>query len=214
MAGIEDITAKRIIPVLVLERASAATPLGDALVAGGIHVAEVTFRTDAAEGAIRQLAGRSDLLVGAGTVLDAAQVDAAVDAGAGFIVSPGLLPEVVHRAGERGVPVTPGAVTPSEIMVALSLGINVVKFFPAGTYGGASAIKALAAPFRQVRFIPTGGVSETNLSDYLSLPMVPAVGGSWMAPPELIAAEEFGQIVELSRAAVNAAHNCKPGVKE
>ena len=148
---------------------------------------------------------QADLLVGAGTVLTPEQVDVAVDAGARFIVSPGLRADVVERAQQRAVPVIPGAVTPSEVMAAQALGLTTVKFFPASTYGGASAIKALHAPFRDVQFIPTGGVSLANLADYLSLPYVPAVGGSWMVPADAVDAGDFELVARLSAEAVAAA---------
>lgn len=209
MGVLDEMVAARLVPVVVLENAADAAPLADALVAGGIPVAEVTFRTAAAEDAIRSIANRSDMLVGAGTVINAAQVDRAVDAGAKFIVSPGLLPEVVLRAQELGVVVVPGAVTPSEIMTALSLGLTTLKFFPANVYGGAPALKALGAPFPQVSFVPTGGVSADNLGDYLGLGNVVAAGGSWMVNPSLIASGDFAKITELSRSAVAAAASFK-----
>lgn len=209
MAVLDTMVEALLVPVVVLEDPADAVPLGDALVAGGIPVAEVTFRTAAAPDAIKALAGRDDLLVGAGTVISAEQVDRAVDAGARFIVSPGLLPEVVRRAQERDVAIVPGAVTPSEIMTALSLGLDTVKFFPANVYGGPSAIKALGAPFGQVRFVPTGGVSAENLDTYLSLPNVIAAGGSWMVKPSLFADGDFTAVTELSKAAVAAARKIK-----
>ncbi len=204
--GVEqDMLTAGIVPVVVLEDHALAADLGRALLVGGIPVAEITFRTEAAAKSIEEMAQVDGMLVGAGTVVSPEQVDAAVDAGARFIVSPGLLPSVVRRAQERGVPIVPGAVTPSEIMTALSLGLDTVKFFPANVYGGPSALKALGAPFRQVKFIPTGGVSLDNLAHYLGLPNVAAVGGTWMVKPELLAARDFAQVTELSRAAVAAA---------
>lgn len=199
--------ADRLVPVIVLQSAADAKTLGAALAAGGIKVAEVTLRTDAGIESIRAMADLPDFLVGAGTVVNAEQVDRAVDAGARFIVSPGLLPEVVLRAQELGVTVVPGTVTPSEIMQALSLGLDTLKFFPASIYGGAAALKALGAPFPQVRFIPTGGVSADNLADYLALPNVAAVGGSWMVSPSLIRAGRFDEISVLSRQAMAVVHN-------
>lgn len=199
---LDSLLAGRIVPVVVLEDANDAEPLGDALAAGGLPVAEVTFRTAAAEDSIRELARRGDLLVGAGTVIDAEQVDRAVAAGARFIVSPGLLPEVVLRARHHGVPVVPGAVTPSELMQALALGLDVLKFFPAGVFGGAAALQALGAPFPQVRFVPTGGVSAANLAEFLALGNVAAVGGSWMVQPALIRAGDFDAIAAATREAV------------
>lgn len=189
-------------PVVVLERATDASNLADALVSGGLPVAEVTFRTDAAEESIRAMSARGDIIVGAGTVLTVEQVDRAVDAGAQFLVSPGTNSRVIKRSQELGIPILPGAVTATEIQAVLDLGLDVVKFFPASTSGGAAAIAALAAPFRGVRFVPTGGVSASNLGDYLRIPAVAAAGGSWMVSPKLIAAGEFDQIRTLTAAAV------------
>ena len=186
-----------IIPVVVINRADRAEALGEALVAGGIPIAEVTFRTEAAPEAIRRMSANAELLVGAGTVLSAGQVDQALDAGAQFIVSPGFSAEVVRRAQHHGLPVFPGAVTPSEIMAALDLGLTTLKFFPAGVYGGAPALKALGAPFPQVRFIPTGGVSMGNLADFLTLPNVAAVGGSWMVPAGAVDAGDMDTVRRL-----------------
>ncbi|MDO5719701.1 MAG: bifunctional 4-hydroxy-2-oxoglutarate aldolase/2-dehydro-3-deoxy-phosphogluconate aldolase [Actinomycetaceae bacterium] len=198
-----------IIPVVVLNNAADAAPLGDALVAGGLPVAEVTFRTAAAAESIKTMAERGDILVGAGTVLTPEQVNQAVDAGARYIVSPGLSAAVVEQCRKRDVPVLPGAVTPSEIQQALELGIKTVKFFPAGTNGGASAIKALSAPFVDVSFVPTGGVSPDNLADYLAVPAVRAVGGSWMVPGKLIEAGEFDTIIDKTANAVELAHSLR-----
>lgn len=201
----EALTRPRIVPVVVLNDAAHAAPLADALVAGNLPVAEVTLRTAAGLDSIRAIAGRDDILVGAGTVTTPEQVDAVADAGARFIVSPGFSHAVVDRSLELGIPVIPGCVTPSEIMAAIEAGLSTVKFFPAATYGGAKAIKALAAPFVGVSFVPTGGVSTGNLAEYLSLPYVPAVGGSWMVPADLVDAGEFETITKLSAEAVQAA---------
>lgn len=200
-----ELTQPRIVPVVVLNDASRAPALADALVAGNLPVAEVTLRTPAGLDSIRAIAGRDDILVGAGTVTTPEQVDAVVAAGARFVVSPGFSHAVVDRALEAGVPVIPGCVTPSEIMAALEAGLSTVKFFPASVYGGAKAIKALAAPFVGLSFVPTGGVSASNLAEYLSLPCVPAVGGSWMVPADRVDAGDFEAITELSAAAVQAA---------
>lgn len=200
---LDDITRYRIVPVVVLNDAANAPGLGDALVAGGLPVAEITFRTAAAAESIRTLAKRDDILVGAGTVRSVAQVDEAVDAGAKFIVSPGLRADIVKRAQELGVEVLPGAVTPTEILQAEDLGLKTVKFFPANVYGGAAAIKALAAPFGDIQFIPTGGVSATNLGEFLALSCIPAVGGSWMVPAKSIDAGEFDKIETLAREAMD-----------
>ncbi|OIQ84543.1 putative KHG/KDPG aldolase [mine drainage metagenome] len=196
------LSAARLVPVVVLDDAARADVLAGALVAGGLPVAEVTFRTAAAPEAIRVMADRGDVLVGAGTVLTVAQVDQAVAAGARFVVSPGLSRAVVERCQELGVVVLPGAVTATEVQAALELGLTTVKFFPAGTSGGPAAIKALAAPFGQVRFVPTGGVGPGNLAEYLAIGSVAAVGGSWMVPRDLIAAGDGAGIRELTTQAV------------
>jgi len=195
----------RIVPVVVLHDAKDAEPLGRALIAGGLPVAEVTFRTAAAVESIRAMSAIEGLIVGAGTVLTPAQVEQAVEAGASFVVSPGLRRDVVFAAKAAGIPVLPGAVTPSEIMAAQELGLDTVKFFPANVYGGAAAIKALSAPFGSMRFVPTGGVSVSNLFDYLSLGCVPAVGGSWMVPVDAIREGAFAHVSELCAGAVAAA---------
>jgi len=194
--------ATRLVPVVVLDDPAGADALAGALVAGGLPVAEVTFRTAAAPDAIRAMADRGDILVGAGTVLTVAQVDQAVAAGARYIVSPGLSRAVVERCQELGILALPGAVTATEVQAALELGLTTVKFFPAGTSGGAAAIKALAAPFGHVRFVPTGGVGPANLAEYLAIPSVTAVGGSWMVPRNLIAAGDVAGIQALTADAV------------
>jgi len=201
----QELLATRIVPVVVLEDATDAGPLAEVLVAGGLPVAEVTFRTPAAADAIRAMSAFPGMIVGAGTVVRPEQVDEAADAGATFIVSPGLSTAVVRRARERGLVVIPGVVTPTEIMAALDLGLTTLKFFPANIFGGASALKSLGAPFRGVRFIPTGGVSATNLTEYLSLTNVVAVGGSWMVDPRLIREGDFAAIRGLAADAVAAA---------
>lgn len=193
----------RVIPVVVLEAASHAEALGAALKAGGLPCAEVTFRTAAAQEALRTMARDADLLVGAGTVLQPDQVDRALDAGARFIVTPGFSRRVVERCQARGVVVYPGVATPTEIQMALEIGIDIVKFFPAEASGGVDALKAIAAPFPMVRFIPTGGINATNLERYLGCQPVLAVGGSWMVAPPLIASGNFDQITRLTRAAVD-----------
>lgn len=198
----EVIAAGRIVPVVVLEDADAAAPLADALIAGGLRCAEVTFRTAAAAEAIRRMAERPGMLVGAGTVLTAAQVEQAVAAGARFVVSPGFSAAVVQRCRDLGVPVFPGAASPTEIMQALDAGLDTVKFFPAEQLGGVPMVKALAAPFRSVRFIPTGGVNTANLADYLAVPSVLAVGGTWMVAPDLLAARDWAAVTSRTRAAL------------
>lgn len=192
----------RLVPVVVLDDAGDAGPLAEALVDGGLPVAEVTFRTPAAADAIAAMSDRGDLLVGAGTVLTVDQVDRAVAAGARYVVSPGLSRAVVERCQEHEVLALPGAVTATEVQAALELGLTTVKFFPAGTSGGPAAIKALAAPFGDVGFVPTGGVSPANLREYLSVPAVRAVGGSWMVPRDRIAAHDVATITRLTSEAV------------
>ena len=191
-----------VIPVIALDDPDDALPLAAALTDGGLPCAEVTFRTAAAEESIRRIAAAyPDMLVGAGTVLTTQQVDRAVAAGAKFIVSPGLNPNVVRHCLEKGVPAAPGCCTPSEIEQAIELGFSVVKFFPAEAMGGLKTIKALAAPYTGLRFMPTGGINASNLRSYLEYPRVLACGGSWMVSKELIRAHDFAQITELVRQA-------------
>lgn len=192
----------RLLPVVVLERVESAEPLAAALLAGGLSCVEVTFRTDAAVAAIAEMVARQpDMLIGAGTVLTPSQVDQAVEAGARFVVSPGFGPAVVSRCQQLGVPVFPGVATATETMQALDAGVETVKFFPAAQSGGAEMIKALAAPFRTVRFIPTGGITADTLPDYLAIPSVIAVGGTWLAPPDLIAAGNWPEITRRTTTA-------------
>jgi 2-dehydro-3-deoxyphosphogluconate aldolase/(4S)-4-hydroxy-2-oxoglutarate aldolase len=202
---LDSLAAERVLPVVVLHDAGLAAPLGAALLAGGLRCVEVTLRTEAAEAAIRALAGDSALLVGAGTVLTAGQVDRALDAGARFVVSPGFSAAVVRRCQDRGVPVFPGVATATEIQMALDAGVETVKFFPAEALGGAAMVKALAAPFGSVRFIPTGGVTSANLRRYLALPAVLAVGGTWMVAADLLAAGKWDEVTALSAEAVRSA---------
>ncbi|MBQ0895719.1 bifunctional 4-hydroxy-2-oxoglutarate aldolase/2-dehydro-3-deoxy-phosphogluconate aldolase [Micromonospora sp. U56] len=204
---VEAVGSGRILPVVVLDDARDAAPLAAALVEGGLHSVEVTFRTDAAAEAIRAMSERPDLLVGAGTVLTPAQVDRAVEAGARFVVSPGFGPAVVRHCQQLGVPVFPGVTSPTEIMLALDAGLDTVKFFPAEQLGGIGMIKALAAPFRSVRFIPTGGVNTDNLAAYLAHPAVLAVGGTWMVAPDLIIAGRWDEVTRRTAAAVAAARS-------
>ena len=196
-----DIVARiaelKLIPMVVMDKAEHANAFADALVNGGLPIAEITFRTPVAEGAIRAMAKRGDVVVGAGTVLTTEQADRAIDAGAQFIVAPGTNPEVVEHVLMRGLPMVPGVVTPSEIELATSLGATVLKFFPAETMGGIATLKALAGPYPDVRFIPTGGITPEMVPRYLQLPMVVACGGSWMAPRDLLAAGRFDEIACL-----------------
>lgn len=192
-----------VVPVVVLNDAKDALPLAKALVEGGLPCAEVTFRTEAAEESIRQMAAEYPrMLVGAGTVLTTEQVDRAVNAGAKFIVSPGFDPEVVDYCLSKEIPIFPGCVTPSEVAQAVKRGLKVVKFFPAEQFGGVATIKALAAPYTMVRFMPTGGVSAKNLKEYLSCDKIIACGGSWMVKGDMIKAGEFDKICEMTKEAV------------
>ena len=194
-----------ILPVVVLDSAGSAAPLGAALLAAGIHQVEVTLRTPAALDALRVLSAEPRLRVGAGTVLSAAQFDEAVDAGARFVVCPGLIEEVVERARERDVPVVPGIATATELARARSLGLRTVKFFPAESLGGVAAIAALASVFPDMSFVPTGGIGADSAAGYLAQPSVVAVGGSWMVPRAALAAGDFATVERLCREAVAAA---------
>lgn len=195
-----------VVPVVVLEDARGALPLAQALTQGGLPCAEVTFRTQAAEESIRQMSARyPEMLVGAGTVLTTEQVERAVAAGAKFIVSPGFDPEIVDYCLEKKIPVFPGCITPSEVAQAVKRGLRVVKFFPAEQAGGIAMIKAMAAPYTMVRFMPTGGISAKNLKDYLSSDKVLCCGGSWMVKGDMIKNGEFDKIREMTKEAVELA---------
>lgn len=200
---LEQIGRIGIVPVVKIDRAEDAVPLARALCAGGLPCAEVTFRTDAAAEAIRLMtSGFPRMCVGAGTVLNTAQVDAAVEAGAKFIVSPGFNPKTVKYCIEKNIPVTPGTSSPSDIEQAIELGLEVVKFFPAEQSGGLAKIKAMAAPYVNMRFMPTGGINAKNLTSYLDFDKILACGGSWMVPGDLINAGEWDKIEQLTREAV------------
>lgn len=193
-----------IIPVVQIDKAEAASELADALIAGGLPCAEITFRTEAAEASIRTMAeSKPDLLVGAGTVLSIEQVKRAVDAGAKFIVSPGLNPKVVSYCLLNNIPVLPGVSNAGDIEIALDLGLTEVKFFPAEACGGVKYLKALSAPYKKIRFMPTGGIHAGNVNDYLSLDPVFACGGSWMVNTDLINAGDFHAIEMLTKDAVS-----------
>ena len=195
-----------VVPVVVLENAGDAVPTAEALRAGGVDVMEITFRTAAAADAIQAVAERCpDVLVGAGTVVNLEQCKLAVERGAKFIVSPGYDEEVVSWCVEHGVAVTPGCVTPTEIMMALKHGLKVVKFFPANVYGGLAAMKNLSAPFVGLKFLPTGGVNAANIKEYVDAPFIHAVGGSWVCPKAEIAAGNFEKITALCVQARKAA---------
>lgn len=193
-----------IVPVVVLNDAKDAYKLGEALMEGGLPCAEVTFRTEAAKEAIKIMSKEyPEMLVGAGTVLTIKQVDEAVENGAKFIVSPGINPKVVEYCVNNDIPITPGTCTPSNVETALEFGIDVVKFFPAEPSGGLNFIKAIAAPYTGVRFMPTGGINEVNVRDYLKYDRIIACGGSWMVKGDLIKAGEYDKIKELTREAAN-----------
>ena len=199
----EKIAACGVVPVVVLEDAKDAKPLAEALVEGGLPVAEVTFRTAAAEESIRIMAeAYPEMLVGAGTVLSVEQAQRAVNAGAKFIVSPGFDEEVVDWCLANNIPVYPGIITPSEATKAVKRGLKIVKFFPAEQFGGVATIKALAAPFTTLKFMPTGGINAKNIRDYLSNSKIIACGGSWMVKGDLVKAGDFAKIKELVKEAV------------
>lgn len=200
---LEKISKIKIVPVVALDRAEDALPLGEALVKGGIPCAEVTFRTAAAEEAIRLMSKEfPDMLIGAGTVLKTEQVDRAVAAGAKFIVAPGLNPKTVGYCVERNIPIVPGCANPSDIEAALEFDLEVVKFFPAEALGGLKLIRAMSAPYGNVRFMPTGGINVDNICSYLEFNKVIACGGSWMVDKKLVAAGRFDEIERLCKEAV------------
>lgn len=202
----EKIAGFGVVPVVVLEDVKDAAPLAKALVEGGLPCAEVTFRTAAAEESIRVMTTEyPDMFVGAGTVLTIEQVDRAVAAGAKFIVSPGFDPEIVDYCLEKEIPVFPGCITPSEVAQAVKRGLKVVKFFPAEQFGGVATIKAMAAPYVGLKFMPTGGVSAKNLESYLSCDKIIACGGSWMVKCDLVKAGKFDEIKTLTEEAVKLA---------
>lgn len=191
-----------LVPVIRIEQAEHALPLGEALLEGGLPGAEITLRTEAGEGAIRYIATEfPEVLVGAGTVLSIEQAERAVAAGARYVVCPGFDADIVDWCVQQGVPVVPGIATPTEINMALKKGLNLLKFFPAEAAGGIAMLKALSEPYSGVKFIPTGGINPENLAGYLRLSNVHACGGSWMVSPTLIAQGQFGEITGLVRAA-------------
>lgn len=203
MSELEMIQELGVVPVVVLNDAKDAQPLAEALCEGGLPCAEVTFRTEAAEESIRSMTKEfPEMLVGAGTVLTIEQADRAIGAGAKFIVSPGFDPEIVDHCLERSIPVFPGCITPSEVAQAVKRGLEVIKFFPAEQFGGIDTIKALAAPYTDIKFMPTGGINAANLEKYLSYDRVVACGGSWMVKADLIRNEEFDIVKKLTAEAV------------
>lgn len=199
---LNKLSAAGVVPVVVIENAKDAVPTAEAMLRGGIDVMEITFRTAAAPDAIRAVSENCPkMLVGAGTVITLEQCKQAVDCGASFIVSPGFNREVVAWCVEHDIAVTPGCVTPTEIMEAMELGLKVLKFFPANVYGGLGAMKALSGPFGGIKFIPTGGVNAQNLAEYISAPFIHAVGGSWVCPKADISAGHFEKVTQLCREA-------------
>lgn len=191
-----------IIPVIEIDSTQRARPLAESLLAGGLPVAEITLRTEAALESIRIVAREgTDLIVGAGTVINQEQAQASVEAGAQFLVSPGMVEEVVLWARENQIPILAGALTPTEMILGLNLGLNILKFFPAETMGGLKALKALSDPFPQLRFIPTGGIRLENVAEYLQMEKVHAVGGSWMAKRQMIADGKFDEIARMAKEA-------------
>lgn len=202
MQLIEQLAALRIVPVIAVERAEDIVPLGKALADNGLPVAEITFRTEAALEAIRLLRrAQPSMLIGAGTVLNRAQIEQAKAAGATFIVSPGLNPNSVRAAQDLGIPMIPGVNNPSDIEAALELGLSALKFFPAEPSGGVKMLKALLAPYGQVQFMPTGGIGPHNIRDYLAIDGVIACGGSWMVDPQLVRDGNWAEIGRLAREA-------------
>ena len=203
-AVLEQISKIGIVPVVKIDNAADALPLAKALCAGGLPCAEVTFRTSAAAEAIKIMTDNfPSMCVGAGTVLNAEQVDAAVAAGAKFIVSPGLNPRTVKYCVEKNIPITPGTSSPSDIEQAIELGLDVVKFFPAEQSGGLAKIKAMAAPYVNMKFMPTGGINAKNLTNYLDFNKIIACGGSWMVSKDLVAAKDWAGITALTKEAVS-----------
>lgn len=203
MTVLRDIRDHAVLPVVVIEDADRALDLGDALAAGGLPLAEITFRTPAAASAIRALTEhRPDLLVGAGTITTVREAESAVAAGSRFLVSPGLSSDVVEYAGSVGVPIMPGVQTATEIMAATAMGVEVLKFFPAAVSGGTAALSSLAGPFPGTWFVPTGGIGPADLRTYLELPNVWACGGTWLTPPDEVADGRFDLISELAAEAV------------
>ena len=205
MDTLERFSRAGIVPVVVIDHAADALPTARALLDGGVDVMEITFRTEAAPEAIRAVAeGCPEMLVGAGTVVTLDQCRQAVEAGAKFIVAPGYDEEVVSWCVDQGIPVLPGCVTPTEIMAAMKHGLKVLKFFPAGVYGGLSAMKALSGPFKGDKFVPTGGVGPQNAGEYGAAPFIHAVGGSWVCAQDDIASHQFQRITQLCREARQA----------
>ena len=206
MTVLERLAGSVVVPVVVLDRVEDAIPTAKALAAGGVDTMEITFRTACAPEAIKAVAENCpEVLVGAGTIVNLEQCKLAVEMGAKFIVSPGFSPKVVGWCVENNIPVTPGCVTPTEIMAAMEYGLKVVKFFPANVYGGLTAMKNLSAPFVGMKFLPTGGVNTANIKEYIDTPFIHAVGGSWVCPKADISAGNWDKITQLCKEARQAA---------
>ena len=205
MINFKEIYNERgIVPVIALDDAKDAEPLAEALIEGGLPAAEVTFRTAAAEESIKIMSEKfPELVVGAGTVLTPEQADRAMNAGAKFIVSPGLNPKVVKHCLDKGYPIVPGTSNPSDVEVAIELGLDVVKFFPAEAAGGLAMIKAMCAAYTNVRIMPTGGINAKNIGDYLACDKIFCCGGSWMVKGELVSAGKFDEIEKMTRDAAD-----------
>lgn len=197
----------KIIPVVTINKTSEAEPLAEALISGGLPCAEITLRTDSGLDAIKLLSKNSSLLLGAGTVLTVDQVSAARDAGARFIVSPGFNPKVVQHCQKINIPIFPGISNPTDIEMALEAGLTNLKFFPAEAYGGVKTLKALSAPYHMVNFIPTGGITEENINQYVNLDGVIACGGSWMVKTEWLKEGQFDKVLETVKNAVKKVDN-------
>jgi 2-dehydro-3-deoxyphosphogluconate aldolase/(4S)-4-hydroxy-2-oxoglutarate aldolase len=204
------IKAHRLLPVIEIQDVAQAEPLAAALMAGGLPVAEVTFRSKAAPEAVRLMRKTPGLCVGAGTIINVEQAELAISSGAQYLVSPGCFPKVIAYAKSKGIPIFPGIATPTDIGTALECGIDVVKFFPAEAYGGLNTLKSLSGPFPQVRFVPTGGISEKNLASYLAHPKVLACGGSWMVEKSLLNEGKWDEVRARVAAAVALVRSCTP----
>lgn len=214
-SAIESLGKIGIVPVVVIDDAKDAVPLAKALMEGGLPCAEVTFRTSAAAASIRAMhKAYPDMVVGAGTVLTKEDADKAKEAGAKFLVSPGLNPDIVRYAKEIGLPMVPGTCTPGDVERALSLGLTDIKFFPAEASGGLPFIKALCGPYTTVRFMPTGGLNKDNVHDYLAYPKIWACGGSWIAPKDLIASGNFDEIERRAKEAADIVREVRGDGKE
>jgi 2-dehydro-3-deoxyphosphogluconate aldolase/(4S)-4-hydroxy-2-oxoglutarate aldolase len=213
VAAIDRIAATGLVPVVRIERAEDAPELARTLAAAGLPCIEITFRSDAAEDAIRAIRAEvPEVLLGAGTVVSVDQLNRALDAGASFVVSPGFQADVVRACLDRSVPVLPGVYTPTEIIQAMDLGLSVVKLFPASSAGGTAYLRALAGPFPQMRFVPTGGIALADLEAYLRVPSVIAVGGSWMVPPHLLGARDWATVGQLAREATEMVRVVRSGL--